>query len=144
MSSIEDSALKEHFYPKQVNVQKDQHPKTVVYFVGTHADTLKEWHKSVVDTLNQKITKLVKGIDDKKVVIQSDGCDADKYLHPVDNTVPRDEEKEYSLLFAQRICQESMKLLNQKALFEVPVTWFILELQLRLLYETEKGLCALV
>ena len=141
LSSIEDSALKEDFYPKQVNVLKDQHPKTVVYFVGTHADVLKEQRETVVDTLNERITELVEGIDDKKLVIQSDGCDADKYLHPVDNTVPRDGEKTYSLLFAQRICQESKKLLNQKALFDIPITWFIFELKLRLLYETKRKVC---
>ena len=141
LSSIEDSALKDFFYPKQlIVVQKDLHPKTVVYFVGTHADKLKEQRETVVDTLNKKITKLVEGIDDKKVVIQSGGGDADEYLHPVDNTVPR-EGKEHSLLVAQRIREYTKKLLNKKPIFEIPVTWFILELELRLLYETEKKVC---
>ena len=139
LSSIEDSALKGIFYPKQLNVvQKDLHPKTVVYFVGTHADVLNEQHETVVDTLNERITELVEDIDNKKVVIQSDGDDADKYLHPVDNTVPREGKIEHSLLVAQRIREDSKELLNKKPIFEIPVTWFILELQLRLLYETEK------
>ena len=141
LSSIEDSALKECFYPKQVNVEKDQHPKTVIYFVGTHADKLKEKVETVVASLNEKIIELVEDMDDTKIMIQSDGCDADKYLHAVDNTVPREGEKNYSLLLAQKIRQESKKILDKKALFEIPVTWFILELELRLLYEVENKVC---
>ena len=109
LSSIEDSALKECFYPKQLSVQKDEHPKTVIYFVGTHADKVEENLQTVVANLNERIAEFVEDIDDTKIMIQSDSCDADKYLHAVDNTVPRDEEVHYSLLLAQRIRQESKK-----------------------------------
>ena len=144
LSSIEDSALKEFYYPKQLTVKQEDlhmHPRTVVYFVGTHADMLKEQCETVVSTLNKKITKLVEGVDDKKVVIRSGGGDADEYLHPVDNTVPREGKKEHSLLVAQKIRKDCSKLLTEKPIFEIPVTWFILELELRLLYETEKKVC---
>ena len=144
LSSIQDSALKESFYPKQLTVKQEDphmHPKTVVYFVGTHADILKEQCETVVGTLNKKIAKLVEVVDDKKVVIRSGGGDADKYLHPVDNTVPRERKKEHSLLVAQKIRKDCSKLLTEKPIFEIPVTWFILELELRFLYESKKKVC---
>ena len=141
LSSLEDSALKESFYPKQLKVQEGPHSKTVVYFVGTHADKLKEELNTVVAKLNEKIFKLVEDMDDTKIMIQSYGCGPNKYLHAVDNTVSRKKEKDYSLLLAQRIRQGSKEILDNKALFEIPVTWFILELELRLLYEEENKVC---
>lgn len=142
LSGIEESALQKRFYPKEINVQEIQHPhKTVVYFVGTHADKIKEPLTTIVDALNKKIAELIVGINDEKVIIKNDSGHANKYLHPVDNTVSREETDKYSLLLAQRIRQESKKILNKTPVLEIPITWFILELELRLLYETEDKVC---
>lgn len=144
LSSIEDSSMKEIFYPKQLNiVQKDCNSKTVVYFVGTHADVIKDKLKTVVSAINKRIGELVEDIDDKKISIQSIHCVANKYLHTVDNTVPRDRQGE-SLQFAQSMREESKKILDKQPVFEIPVTWFLLELELRLLYETKKKVYVLL
>ena len=142
LSGIEESALQKRFYPKEINVQEIQHRrKTAVYFVGSHADKVEDQLKTVVDVLNNKIAELIAGIDDKKVTIQNDSGHADKYLHPVDNTVSREETDKYSLSLAQRIRKESKKILDETPVLEIPVTWFILELELRLLYETATKVC---
>ena len=139
LSSIEDSTLKECFCPEQLNVRADEDSKTVVCFIGTHADKVREQLETVLDTLDKKISNLVKDIDDSKIKIWGD--DFGKYIHPVDNTVPRETQNDRSLLLTQKIRKDTEKILHEKAVFEIPITWFILQLELRLLYETEKKDC---
>ena len=154
--SIKFSAMKQNFDPKIVTkVTEDEHPESVVSIIGTCADVLKEafgeQYNEELSEINKEVKNLVDIIKEKenkerqikdKMVFW---CKLDgKFVIPVDNTIFREPQKgfeyemepqkgfEYEIAEeVQRIREHSNEILRKKAQYEIPITWFILELELR-------------
>ena len=149
LSSVKVAALKkDDFHPDVIKkVTEDKHPKPVVYIIGTCADVLKasmgERYDQEIKEIDKEIKNLVKPIEqDDMLVFQC--TKSQRYINPVDNTVPRlpkDEIFHHDLgmqniqrdtsdtISAIREC--SNEILREKAQYEIPISWFILELELR-------------
>ena len=149
LSSVKVAGLKEDdFHPEIIKrIKKDEHPKPVVYIIGTYADVLKEKWQEGYDQEIQKINKEIKqlvnviGQDDKIVFT----CNVTgRYLNPIDNRAPRVHKDEIchddpgiqtiqceTSDLISNIRQHLNKILWAKAQYEIPISWFILELELR-------------
>ena len=139
LSSVKITALKKEFHPDIVS--EDMHTKAVVCCIGTHADVLKlkvgEKYDEVLNMINKEIRQLAKEItEDNQLIFW---CDAQgNFVIPIDNTIPRFQENEsaYGDFYQtatniQRIREQSNRILKSKAQYEIPISWFILELELR-------------
>ena len=140
LSSVKVAALKKDcFHPEIVKqLTNDEHPKPVVCIIGTCADVLKrkffkKYSKEVFE-INMEVKKLVDAIDSDKTLVFWCKDDQDLVI-PVDNTISRMPQKDgFKREIAeeiQRIRENSNELLQKKAQYEIPISWFILELELR-------------
>ena len=146
LSSVKVTALKQDDFCSEYKVTEDKHPKPVVYIIGTCADVLKERYK----TYDQEI----KGIDEEiEILVELLNKDnalefrcnkALRYVHPIDNKVPRVPKDKIchddpgmqtvqldTIDIVSNIRQYLNKILREKAQYEIPISWFILELELR-------------
>ena len=139
LSSVKVAAIQQHsFLPEIVKkVTEDEHPKPIVCVIGTCADLLKKkfgknYHKEIFE-INAEIKQLVESINKEKTLVF--WCRGDNFVIPVDNTLSRKPQKEE---FKRKIAEEiktirehSNEILKKKAQYEIPFSWFILELELR-------------
>ena len=139
LSSVKVAATKQDsFLPEIVEkVTEDKHPKPVVCVIGTCADLLKKkfgkkYHKEILQ-INTEITQLVESIDKENALVF--WCRGDNFIIPVDNTLSRKpQKKEFKRKIAEEIKtirEHSNEILKKKAQYEIPISWFILELELR-------------
>ena len=140
LSSIKVAAVKKDcFHPAIVKqVTMDKHPKPVVGIIGTCADVLKRkifknYSKEVLE-INKEVKRLVDAIDTDNTLVF--WCKADnRLLIPIDNTISRKSQKgDFRCEIAEeikRIREHSNEILQKKAQYEIPISWFILELELR-------------
>ena len=146
------SKEKDQFHPELIrevepenNNNKKQHQK-VVYIIGTFADELKTKLKLKYDEevckIDEEIKKMVELIAEKDVI--GFHCnETGNYLKPIDNRVSRDLQnnlnKDPTMETVQSKTTETVlgirehcnEILHKKAQYEIPITWFLLELQLR-------------
>ena len=139
-SSVKAAAVKKHFLNVDIVKQltKDAHPEPVIYIIGTCVDVLKEKfgekYIEEVHKIDEEVTKLVNIIKDKDVLKFQ--CD-EKFMHviPVDNTISRELPQEgvkcETAETVQSIREHCNTILRNKAQYEIPISWFILELELR-------------
>ena len=145
LSSVKVAATRDGFCPDFGFIEKipgkvDSQP--VVRIMGTQVDLLErkfgKKYKEELSEINKRIKDEVEQINKQnilKFLIDDDG----KYITPIDNTIPRDPEKIYKPRTTQHktkekiqnIRQEASTILSEKAQYEIPITWFILELELR-------------
>ena len=135
-SSIKVAAVnKYNFNPDIVKrVSEDKHPEPVVYVIGTCVDVLKrksgEGYKKEVREIDKEVTKLVDKISEEGVLKFQ--CKSDNYVMPVDNTISRETQLECETFKTlQHIRDKCNTVLLNKAKYEIPISWFILELELR-------------
>ena len=140
LSSVKVAAIKkDHFYPEIVKqVTKDEHPTPVVCIIGTCADVLKgkffkNYNKEMLE-INTEVKKLVDAIDSDNTLVF--WCKSDNsFVIPVDNTISRkSQNNDFRREIAEeikRIRENSNELLQKKAQYEIPISWFILELEIR-------------
>ena len=144
------STKKDQFHPELIKqVSKNKQLEKVVYIIGTFADILKktsltrEKYDEEVCEIENEIKKLVEVIQEEGVLV----CHCNEvrnYLNPIDNKVPRDfqknvMDKESDMQAIQsntidtvlQIHGHANEILKNTAQYEIPFTWFILELQLR-------------
>ena len=141
------SKKKDQFHPELIKkVSENKQPHKVVYIIGAFADKLKTNMKLKYDEevcqIDEEIKKLVEVIGEKGV-IRFLCNEAGNYLKPIDNRVPRDLQKNLNkdstmetvqsktidtVLEIREHCNE---ILHKTAQYEIPITWFLLELQLR-------------
>ena len=140
LSSIKVSAMKkDNFQLESVKkLTEDEHPRPVVCIIGTCADILREKfgekYNEELSKINEEVQKLVKVIKDKDVL--TFWCKGDKtFVIPIDNTISRDPQQEdfECETFAEicKIRECSNEILKKKAQYEIPISWLILELELR-------------
>ena len=140
--SIKVSAMKKEFHPDIIKkITEDEHPEPRICFIGTHADILKrnffDTYNEEVSKINEELTKIVNIVQlhkMKDVIIFM--CDKERrFLIPVDNTISEGSPKEnFECEIAkdiQKIRELSIEILKTKAQYEIPISWFILELELR-------------
>ena len=132
-------------------VKQDEHPQPVVCVIGTHADKLEENFGDVVNYINKRISQLeIMAQNDSDVLVIWSDFDG-KYLRPVDNTVPRGAEviessnmtdiQIMTLATVQSIRDKSKELLEKKTQYEIPISWFILELEIRTFCKNNEKVC---
>ena len=143
LSSIKISAIKKDYFQSEIvkQVTEDGHPKPVACIIGTCFDVLQEkFGEKYVNELfeiNEEVRNLIEIIENKDVLLF--WCRVHnrkrRYVIPVDNTIPRalqsEDEKHETAKTIQEIRQFCNEILKKKAQFEIPISWFILELQLR-------------
>ena len=149
LSSVKVTALKtDNFCPDIVKrVTEDKHTKPVVYIIGTCADVLKanvhERYDQEIQEIDKEIQTLVDSLDQDDV-LEFRCTISGRCIHPIDNTVPRAPKNEiyhddYDIKDIQRdtidivsnIRESLNEILKKKAQYEIPISWFILELELR-------------
>ena len=139
LSSVKVSAMKnDYFHLESIKrVTEDEHPKPIVCIIGTWADVLKEkfeekYNEELIK-INEEVQKLLKAIGDNKVLMF--WCDRDNnYVIPVDNTISRELQNDLkceTCKAVHTIREKSNGILKKKAQYEIPISWFILELELR-------------
>jgi len=104
--------------------ENDDH-KSHLCFVGTHLDQV---NKEDVDKVNKEVEKLIVQLEN------SDSVSVWNYgqaLFTVDNTVAGKSELLDGTIVDQ-IRSEIKAIMDKKATYEVPVTWMILEMEIRL------------
>ena len=149
LSSVKVAAMKkDSFKPELIKrITEDQQTLPVVCVIGTCADVLKKKfgkrYDQEISEINKEVKKLVETM--KKEEMVTFWCDTkENYVIPIDNTIPRDSQKGiFNRLFKSQIIQNqtattietirenSNKILKKKAQYEIPISWFILELELR-------------
>ena len=149
LSSVKVAALRKDDFLSEIikQVNKTEQSQPVVCFIGTFADVLKkkmrENYDEEIREINEEVKKLVEMV--KKEGVLEFWCDADEnYIIPVDNTTSREQRvdvthKDLNLQTVnfrtienvKKIREKSNDLLWKRAQYEIPLAWFILELELR-------------
>ena len=140
LSSVKDSTSRKCYSPQKIMVQEDQHPNPAVCFIGTCCDKIKEQIEHVLETVDKGICEIVQdvNVENKYLHVWSDH--KGRILFPVNNTTAGTFQSENSI--AHVIRHKFIKnILQKKAQFEIPITWFILELQLRSFHKDDKKVC---
>ena len=144
LSSVTVAAMKkDNFQPDIIKkVTEDKQCLPVVGIVGTCADVLKKKLGKKYDAemceINKEMKRLVDTIkkeDTLKFWVDADG----NHVIPVDNTIPRNQSRKNIIKTIQsqtadniqKIREHSNEILKKKAQYEIPIAWFILELELR-------------
>ena len=148
LSSVKIAAMKKHnFLPDIIKkVAEDEQSLPVVGIIGTCADVLKKkFGKKYIEEItkiNKEIRKLIDTMKKEDTLVFWSDAD-ENYVFPVDNTIPRDPQKgvhkklktqtvqSQTAYNIQRIREHSNEILRRKAQYEIPISWFILELELR-------------
>ncbi|XP_065907949.1 uncharacterized protein [Dysidea avara] len=91
-------------------------------FVGTHVDKVS---KEIVQKMEKTLTTLVKKSSSKASVLQHKG----NILFPVDNTTAGSETSEDPI--ADVIRNKIENIAEKKDVYELPITWMLLELEIR-------------
>ena len=154
LSSVKVAALKkDDFHPEIIKrIKEDEHPEPEVYIIGTCADVLKEkWQKGYdqeIQKIDEKIKRLVNVIEQDDKIVFTSNVVTERYLNPIDNRAPRvhkdkichDDPAIQTIQretsdFISNIRQRLNEILWAKAQYEIPISWFILELELRKNYK---------
>ena len=142
LSSVKVASLKKSCFDPEVirSITEDKQSQPVVCIIGTCADVLKQKlegkYVEELFEINEQIRTLVEVIEKEDLLIF--WCDANEnYVNPIDNTIPRQPGKVMQSIqletskAIQRIREHSNEILRKKPQYEIPISWFILELELR-------------
>jgi len=117
-------------------VQLLTHPGTdknsYLCFIGTHVNKVE---KEIVQKADKTLTALVKRASNKVSVLQYKG----NVLFPVDNTTAGRETDEDSI--ADVIRNEIEKIVEKKEIYELPITWMLLQLEIRQVCSNDAKFC---
>ena len=123
MSSINDSLERPACQVPQLVKIPGKNTDSYLCCVGTHADKVTS---EITRNTNCKLTAMVEKLDCKAAVWSNqDGG----VLFPVDNTTAGDSEKED--LNSKYIRNKIDAIASDKDVFELPITWMLLELEIR-------------
>ena len=133
---LNDSMVKDIPLPGVLPIppsESNEDQKSHLCFVGTHLDMVKE---EDVDKVNKEVKKLIAQLEpsDSVSVWSSD----QKVLFTVDNTVAGKTEFLDGTI-VDRIRTKIKAIMDEKATYEVPVTWMILEMEIRLVCGKQKS-----
>jgi len=122
MSSVDDSLVRPSSQVPQLVKSPGKDNTSYLCCVGTHADKVTQPAKAAID---RRLTNMVEKLDCKAAVWRNKD---DGVLFPVDNTTAgRDKEDPIASLIRNQIDELS----SQKDVYELPITWMLLELEIR-------------
>ena len=125
-----DSIVRDVPLPTEIISKKATDDKPGLCFVGTHLDIVKQ---DTVDSISKKLDKIVDQLEpNDNIQIFS----FDTILLAVNNT---DAGKDFSQdSIASKIRLRVKKLIEEKAVYEVPIVWILLELEIRRICDKQK------
>ena len=121
-------------------IVEDKHPEPVICFIGTHADKLGKDYDNIVNSINEKIRGLEMVMNNFVIWRDHTGM----YLQAVDNTTRKeklectDSVEKNTFEIVEDIYNKSNHLLKDTTQYEIPISWFILELEIRKLCKIKK------
>ena len=123
MSSINDSLERTSSQAPHLVTIPGKNNQSYICCVGTHVDKVKMDGIQIIDS---QLTAMVEKLDCKAAVWQNTKCGV---LFPVDNTTAGDDATEDPT--AKLIRNKIDKLASDKDIYELPITWMLLELEIR-------------
>ena len=123
MSSINDSLEKTSSPLPQLVTIPGKNNSSYLCCVGTHADKAST---DAIHNVSSQLTAMVEKLDCKAAIWQNED---DGVLFPVDNTTAGNETKEDPT--ANFIRNKINRLAKDKDIYELPITWMLLELEIR-------------
>ena len=142
LSLIKESSKRKACFPKIMQLNADQPSKPIVCFLGTFCDLLKQSLQNNKELFDDEMIALSNKIcNDLIRIINSDNSlhiwnYEGEMLIPFDKTLS--EENQHEHVVAKKLRSKIFgDVLQVKQPYEIPFTWFILELQLR----SEKKVC---
>ena len=124
MSSINDSLEKTSSQVPQLVAIPSRNNSSYLCCVGTHADKVSP---DTIRNVGSQLTAMVEKLDCKAAVWPNN--DNHGVLFPVDNTTAGNEAKEDPI--ANFIRNKINRLAKDKDIYELPITWMLLELEIR-------------
>ena len=120
---LKDTIVRDVPLPIEVISKGATDHKPGLCFVGTHLDKVT---RETVDGINEKLEELVEhlGPNDSIHIFN-----LDTMLFAVDNTIAGNDTSPDSI--AKEIRLKVKKMVEKKAVYEVPITWILLELEIR-------------
>ena len=123
MSSINDSLEKTSSQVPQLVTIPGKNNSSYLCCVGTHADKV---DPDTIHNVSSQLTAMVEKLDCKAAIWQNKDHGI---LFPVDNTTAGNETKEDPT--ANFIRNKINRLAKDKDIYELPITWMLLELEIR-------------
>ena len=123
MSSINDSLERRSSQVPQLVKKFGSDNKSYICCIGTHAD---EVNLDVIQNVDSKLTSMVENLDSKAAIWQNKN---EGVVFPVDNTTAGQDAKEDPVASFMR--NEIDKVALGKDIYELPITWMLLELEIR-------------
>ena len=120
---LKDSIVKDVPLPIEMISKEATSHKPGLCFVGTHLDKVTQ---ETIDSITEGLEKLVKDLEPNDNI---DIFDLGTLLFAVDNTIAGKDSSPDS--FANKIRLKVKKMVEEKAVYEVPIAWILLELEIR-------------
>ena len=135
ISLLKDSILRDISLPEVFISKHATDSKPALCFVGTHLDIINHHHPEVVDKISEKLEELLMQLEpNDNISIWNLG----RLLFAVDNTVAGTEEECIKNSIASEIRSEVKQIIETKAVYEVPIPWIILEIEIRRMCNVDK------
>ena len=128
---LKDSIVRDVPLPKEIIAKEATDHKPGLCFVGTHLDKVKQ---DTVDSINKKLHKIVDCLEpnDNICIFRLDTI----ILFAVNNTIAGKDSSQDSI--ASKIRLKVKKMIEEKAVYEVPIVWILLELEIRRICNKQK------
>ena len=131
LSLVKVSSTKPVYYPESIKIEGNKNLPPSLCIIGTHVDKLGNSQSSIVNSVDWEISKSVNSINEDGLM--SLWSYNGKKLIPVDNTIAGNKENTDPESVAEIIRRRVFEnILNKTAQYEIPYTWVILGLQLRM------------
>lgn len=123
MSTIKDSLERPSTQVLQLNKMPGKNNNSYLCCIGTHADLV---GPEVIENIDNQLTTMVEKLDCKAAVWQNEKGGV---LFSVDNTTAGDDKREDPI--ATYIRSQIDALASERDVFELPITWMLLEMEIR-------------
>jgi len=127
---LKDSIVRDVPLPVEIISRQATNQKPGLCFVGTHLDKVDQ---DTVDNIDEKLDKIVESLEpnDNMYIFR-----LGKILFAVNNTKAGKDFSQDSI--ASKIRLKVKKMVEKKAVYEVPITWILLELEIRQVCRKQK------
>ena len=128
---LKDSIVRDVHLPIEIISKEATDHKPGLCFVGTHLDKV---NQDTVDSIREKLDKIVDRLEpNDKIEIFSLGA---MLLFAVNNTIAGKDLSQDSI--TSKIRLRVKKMIEEKAVYEVPIVWILLELEIRRICDKQK------
>ena len=128
---LKDSIVTDVPLPIEIISKEATDHKPGLCFVGTHLDKV---NRDTVDSISEKLDKIVDHLEpNDKIEIFSLGT---TLLFAVNNTIAGKDLSQDSIAYKIRL--RVKKMIEEKAVYEVPIVWILLELEIRRICDKQK------